>query len=215
MESKTLIALVGATLLGGALGSFGLNILIRTKRARNLVNRWPWWGVAIVYVLILSIVAGGFTWTVRAILDASSNRQLLESPWFFLAFGFLIGLPFTLPTVTIVWRAERGGTRDVRRKVRQATRQERLRFAKDLEGQIREFVGTTRPVHLELQGEKGQVLVFGGDFTREEGERLVAALRADLEAVDFSRVEGQGTKGKWWVRVTAPKPPDGDTKRKP
>jgi hypothetical protein len=200
MDSKTLIALVGATLAGGAVGSLGLNILIRSKRGRSVIKRWSWWLLAVVYVLVLVLVAAGLTWTVRTILDTTANHAMLESPWFFLAFGFLVGLPFTLPTATLVWRTERGTTGGSR-KTRPASRQERQHFARDLEGQIREFVGNARSVHLELQGDKGQVLVFGGDFTREEGERLVAALRADLQAVDFARVEGQGAKGKWWVRV--------------
>jgi hypothetical protein len=43
--------------------------------------------------------------------------------------------------------------------------------------------------------------LFRGEVTREEGERLVAALRRDIDAVDFRRVEGKSAKGKWWVRV--------------
>ncbi len=66
---------------------------------------------------------------------------------------------------------------------------------------MKEYVGDTRTIQVELQGDEGNVLYFRGEITREEGERLVAALRADIDAVDFRRVEGRSEKGKWWVRV--------------
>ena len=66
---------------------------------------------------------------------------------------------------------------------------------------MREYVGDTRTIKVELQGDEGTVLFLQGEITRQEGERLVAALRTDIDAVDFRRVEGKSEKGKWWVRV--------------
>jgi hypothetical protein len=49
-------------------------------------------------------------------------------------------------------------------------------------------------------GDGGRVLVLEGDLDAAEGERLTAALRAELEGLGFRRVEGAGGKG-WWTRV--------------
>ena len=128
---------------------------------------------------------------------------MLESPFFFLAFGIAVGLPFTLPTVTGVWRFPRLEKVRARQKKKPVSRQQRLDFANDLQRQLQEFTDDSRDIHVELQGEKGAVLFIKGGLSREEGEKLVAALRHDIDAHAFQRVEGDGEKGKWWVRISS------------
>ncbi len=200
MNSGEFIFLSLSTLMGGALGSFGLNVLAQRPLLRSIIQRWRWWGLVLFYAVIILTVAAGVTAIVRRVLAAGNDMTLLNSPSFFFLFGFLAGLPFTLPTVTSVWRARDGRT-GRRAKPKPATPQQRTEFARGLEKQLREYIDASRSVHLKLQGEKGNILLFEGDITRQEGERLVAALRGDLMDVEIERVEGEVKGSKWWVRV--------------
>ncbi len=143
----------------------------------------------------------GVGWILRTVVSGAEVDGFLESPWFFLTFGLVVGLPFTLPVVTDVWREQHPSRKVTAARQKPASRQDRLEFAKELERQVREYGGDSRTIDVELHGDKGTVLFFKGDLTREEGERLVAALRGDFKAGGFQRVEGQGEHGKWWVRV--------------
>jgi hypothetical protein len=201
--------MAAATLIGGLAGSFGLNLFAQRAAISRLIERMRWWGVGLYYLLVAAAAFGGFLGIVRFAIANADDPTALDSPFLFLAFGFIVGLPFTLPTVTGIWRRVHGKLATTRTKP--ATRQERTKFATDLEGQLREFVEGSREVHLDVQGDDGDVLVFGGEFTRQEGERLVAALRGDLKDLDIKRVEGGGPGNKWWVRV---EPSRAATKRK-
>jgi hypothetical protein len=204
MGSGNLMPLLGLsmlTLAGGLLSSFGANSIIRSRMARGFVGRWRWWGLLFYYLVVAGILVSGVAWVLRAMFDAQRIEALLESPAFFFAFGAVMGLPFTLPAVTTVWRDKRDADTRSKRKEKPASRQERLEFAKDLQRQIREYVGESRPIDVRVQGEDGTVLTLQGDIDRQQGERLVAALRGDIASMNFRRVEGEGEKGKWWVRV--------------
>ncbi len=204
MGSGDLMPLLGLsmlTLAGGLLSSFGANSIIRSHMGRGFVGRWRWWGLLLYYLVVAGVLVGGVGWVLRAMFEAQRLEALFESPWFLLTFGVVMGLPFTLPAVTGVWRDKREADRRSRQKAKPASRQERLDFAKDLERQIREYVGESRPIRVRVQGEDGTVLTLQGDIDRRQGERLVAALRGDIASVNFRRVEGEGEKGKWWVRV--------------
>jgi hypothetical protein len=204
MESSQLLPLIGLSMLilaGGLLGSFGVNSMIRGRFGRAFIRRWRWWGVALYYLVVIGIVVVGLGWVLQSLIRNLTNETVVASPWFFFAFGLVMGLPFTLPAVTTVWRQKREEQTRAARKRKPASRRERLAFAQDLERQLREYVGDTRTIQVELQGDDGTVLCFRGEVTRQEGERLVAALRGDIEAVDFRRVEGKSEQGKWWVRV--------------
>lgn len=204
MESDgtlSLVALAVATLAGGIFGSFGVNALIRTALGRRLIARWRLWGVFLYAGVVMGVVIGGVGWIFQRLLGAEDPQRVLGSPWPFLAFGFLGGLPFTIPNLITVWRSRR--TEDPETQRPEATVEDRVRFAKDLERQIREFVENDREIRVELGGEKRRTLFLHGDITRQQAERLVRALRTEIQAVDFARVEGDGgAKGtKWWVRV--------------
>ena len=204
MDSLELMPIIGLSMLilaGGLLGSFGASTVVRSRMGRAFVIKWRWWGLAIYYLVVVTVVVAGLGWVLRSLVANLDANSLFESPWFFFTFGVVMGLPFTLPAVTGVWRSHREALARAEKKQKPATRQERLEFAKDLERQLREYVGDTRAIKVELQGDEGTVLFLQGEITRQEGERLVAALRADIDTVDFRRVEGKSEKGKWWVRV--------------
>jgi hypothetical protein len=204
MDSLELMPLIGLSMLilaGGVLSSFGANSVVRSGMGRAFVTRWRWWGLMIYYLIIMAVVVTGLGWVLRSLVANLDAESLFDSPWLFFTFGVVMGLPFTLPAVTGVWRQHREQLARAEMKKKPTSRQERLEFAKGLERQLKEYVGDTRTIQVELQGDEGNVLYFRGEITREEGERLVAALRADIDAVDFRRVEGRSEKGKWWVRV--------------
>jgi hypothetical protein len=204
MDSKELLPILGLSMLilaGGIVSSLGVNSLWRSRRGRAFVRRWRWWGLAMYYVVVMGVVVVGVGWVLRTIVANLGNDTLLDSPWFFVTFGVVMGLPFTLAAVTGIWREHREETARADKKKKPASRQDRLEFAKGLERQLREYVGDSRTITVELDGDGGTVLLLRGEVTREEGERLVAALRRDIDAVDFRRVEGNSNKGEWWVRV--------------
>ena len=204
MDSLELMPLIGLSMLilaGGVLSSFGANSVVRSGMGRAFVTRWRWWGLAIYYLIIMTVVVVGLGWVLRSLVANLDAESLLDSPWFFFTFGVVMGLPFTLPAVTGVWRQHREQLARAEKKKKPTSRQERLEFAMGLERQLKEYVGDKRTIQVELKGDEGNVLYFRGEITREEGERLVAALRADIDAVDLRRVEGRSEKGKWWVRV--------------
>ncbi len=200
-DLRSLIGLSMLILAGGVIGSFGLNTLARGKLGRAFIGRWRWWGLALYYVLVAGVLVAGVGWTFRSLAPGPDVGGLLESPWFFFTFGFVVGLPFTLPATTILWRQLHPSKKVIEARQKPASRQDRLNFAKDLQRQLREYGGESRTIDVELQGDKGKILFLRGDITREEGERLVTALRSDIQAMAFQRVEGKGEHGKWWVRV--------------
>ena len=157
--------------------------------------------MAIYFLVVVTVVVAGLGWVLRSLVANLNIDSLFESPWFFFTFGVVMGLPFTLSAVNGVWRQHRDAQARAEKKKKPASREDRREFARDLERQLREFVGDTRTIKVELQGDEGTVLFLQGEITRQEGERLVAALHADIDAVDFRRVEGKSEKGKWWVRV--------------
>ncbi len=204
MDSFDLMPVIGLSMLilaGGLLGSFGANTVVRSGMGRAFVTKWRWWGVAIYFLVVVTVVVAGLGWVLRSLVANLNTDSLFESPWFFFTFGVVMGLPFTLSAVTGVWRQHRDAQARAEKKKKPASREDRREFARDLERQLREFVGDTRTIKVELQGDEGTVLFLQGEITRQEGERLVAALRADIDAVDFRRVEGKSEKGKWWVRI--------------
>ena len=188
-------------LAGGIVGSFGVNAFARAKIGRSFIGQWRWWGLALYYLAVTGVLVAGMGWVLRTAIAAATADGALESPWFFLTFGLVIGLPFTLPRITGLWREQNAPRQSRRAKDKPASREDRLEFAKELERQLREYGGESRTIDVELQGDKGKVMFFRGDITREEGERLVTALRGDFQAVNLERVEGEGKQGKWWVRV--------------
>jgi ABC-type Fe3+ transport system permease subunit len=141
MNSTELLPILGLSMLilaGGIVSSFGANSLFRSRRGRALVRRWRWWGLAMYYLGVVGVVVVGLGWVLRTIVANLDSDALLDSPWFFVTFGVVMGLPFTLPAVTGIWREHREETARAARKKKPASRQDRLELAKDLERQLRE-----------------------------------------------------------------------------
>jgi hypothetical protein len=161
-----------------------------------------WWGIAIFSTVSIAAIVGGFFWIFRRVSAQPDPEAFFGSPLVFLLIGLVVGLPFSLPSVITTWSVLRPAKVAAReRKAKAATKADRWQFAEKLLSQIQEFSQTPREIDVFLDGKKGRVLRFQGDLEREEGDRLVNALRADLQDLDFERVEGEGPKGKWWSRV--------------
>jgi hypothetical protein len=192
-------------LVGGVAGSFGVNTLIRSTRGRQVIGRLPFWGVLLYYLFVAAVVVVGFGWVFRSVLSGAREGgeaagQLLRSPWLFLAFGVVVGLPFTPLAVTSVWRQARRPAKPRR----PATRKERSQYAQDLQRQLVEYGSEAGNFRVELREDEGRILYISGGMARDLAERLVAALRGELSEMGFQRVEGKNGEQNWWVRVEGP-----------
>lgn len=200
MDRASLIGMLAITLAGGLLGNFGPVLLMRSKRGRGIVSGWKWWGVALYFVIVAAVVGSVVAWAYFSVLGDQQAGTEIGSPLFFLAFGIAAGLPFTLSTLITVRRNERIAKERARRK-KPASRQERLDFAKTLEGQLRDFSRELSDARVVVKGKAGTVVSIHGGVTREQAERLVNVLRGDLEDLGIQRVESGDEGENWWVRV--------------
>jgi hypothetical protein len=82
-----------------------------------------------------------------------------------------------------------------------ASKQERLDFAKNLEGQLQDFSDNLKDARVKVKGKESTVVAIHGGVTREQAERLVNVLRGDLLDLGIQRVESGDEEEKWWVRV--------------
>lgn len=185
-------------LVGGLAASLGPGWWAgRWGRAR--LARTGGWVVALASLGLVAVAAGGLYWMVRDLGERFLAGPATISPLRFLLAGILVGLPLSLPTVLASWH---GARRDSRKPARApATRDERRAFADRIGQQIRDATRPPREVEASIVGDGGRVLLLEGDLKREEGDRLVAALRGELEELGFKRVQGKGTGGDWWTRV--------------
>jgi hypothetical protein len=141
-------------------------------------------------------------WQARgAVAGGAAGLQAVTPPQLLL-FGFLIGVPLSLPGLLFTWSDARARER-ARLKKRDfvPTKDDRRAWAADLASQIEEVSPTPRSVSASIGGEGGRVLVLSGDIGADEAERLTAALRADLAELGFKRVEGGKGSKQWWTRV--------------
>ena len=136
-----------------------------------------------------------------AMLDAIGGQPELASPVVMLLLGLGIGLPMSLPGVVMA-RMEARAKDEKKRKLKHRvfTKDDRRAFAENLGRQVNEFSDPGCEVKVTIGGDGGTVLLFEGDMSAKQAERLTAALRADLKEVGFKRVEVGGPKN-WWVRV--------------
>jgi len=202
MDRTSLIALLVLTLVGGMLGSLGASTLLRSERGRAVVARWKWWGLSLYALVVLAAAAVFTVWAYNSVIQNPEPDGSFGSPWPFFAFGVAAGLPFTLFTaIAVRHQAKQVAERSRKRKLKPASRQERLEFAKKLEGQLREYSDELRTATVKTQGDKGTVLVVHGKISREQAERLVNVLRSELQDLGVQRVESGDAEKSWWVRV--------------
>lgn len=199
---RDLLPQMAALLFGGLLSSFGLTAMARRPAGQAFLGRIKVWGVAAFAVLAVGGLVGGFYWLFAGLREGLDADSSVGSPLSYLLLGVVTGLPLSLPGVISVWSEARPEKAEARaRKAKAATEQDRREFARGLVRQIEEFADVPRKVSASLTGEGGTVLLFQGDLKRQEGDKLVAALRSELQANGFTRVEGEGPTGKWWSRV--------------
>lgn len=185
----------------GLVSSLGLSYWARSGRGRRALERTSILTLTAVSVASLAAMGLAGWWFVMELLRAG-GRQLLGSPWSLLLFGLAVGVPMGLPQLYAVWNEERPKKKAEReRKARETTREEREIYAGELLEQIRDASPEPRMLEAFIRGEDGRVLWFEGELARDEGERLVEALRRDLREKGFRRVEARGDRGNWWTNV--------------
>jgi hypothetical protein len=195
-------------LLGALLPSLGLVYVSRSARGRATLARTSGRTLVLLGVGVTAACGGAVYALTRAIVAALGHKgsgasaSTLPPPWMFLAFGLAVGLFLALPAAVLAWADERARAREwSRRKDHVPTKEERRAFAVDLARQIRELSAPRRAVEVSVGGDGERVLLIRGSLDPQEGERLTAALRGDLQGLGFKRVEGSGGKKDWWTRV--------------
>lgn len=202
MELTDLLPQVAAMLIGGLTTSLALGAFVRRPRGRAILGRTRPWAITLFGGASVALLVGGFYRGLQSVGSVEDAAALLASPWVFLLIGAVAGLPFALPGIVMTWSEERPGKVAARQqKAKKATRDDRLAYALDLVGQIQDVALTKREITASVTGEKGRILLFEGDLERQEGDRLVAALRTDLKGLGFERLEGKGPRGNWWAPV--------------
>ena len=201
MDRSSLFTLLALTLAGGLLGNFGPALLLRTKRGREIAVNLRWWSITVYVVLVLAVAVVVVVWGFRWVTNSQNSENLVGPFWYFLLFGFAVGLPFSLTSLFSVRRSERIARERAKRK-KPASRQERVDYAKTLEGQIREFSNDLSDARVVVKGNAGTVIAIHGSVSREQAERLVDVLKDDLVGLGIQRVESGNEDEKWWVRVS-------------
>jgi len=187
--------------VGGLASSLGLSYWARSPRGRGVLEGMSMSMVAAASVGALAAMGLAGWWFVRGRMEGG-GEQLFASPWPLLLFGLAVGLPMGLPQLIAVWNEERPEKKAEReRKAAESTPEEREAYAAELLEQIRAASPEPRKLEAFIRGDDKRVLWFEGDLARDEGERLVEALRHDLQEHGFRRVEGRGSKGNWWTKV--------------
>jgi len=187
--------------LGGLTSSLGPSLWARSPRGRALLERTSSLMLGVATIGALGVMGLAGWWLVRGLLD-QGGEAVFASPWPLLLFGLAVGLPMGLPQIIAVWNEERPAKKAEReKKAAEATAQDREAYAAELLEQIRTASPDPRKLEAFIRGDDRRVLWFEGDLARDEGERLVAALRRDLQEHGFRRVEGRGSKGNWRTDV--------------
>lgn len=191
-----------ALLVGGLLTSLGLTYIARTTRAQEALVELKGWIFALGCLVLAVGGGGGAFWQVRSVLAEQGPRLEEITPAQLLLLGLLFGLPLSLPGVVFVWSDARAQAKALRKKRDFVpSKDDRRTFAEDLARQIMEFSSKPREVTASIGGDGGRVLMLEGEIDAQEGERLTAALRANLAELDFKRVEGTNGAKQWWCRV--------------
>ena len=197
-----LLPQVVALLAGGLGGSLGIAWAARRPAGRRRLGALGPWVFAGSSLVLTGACVGLAYLLVRSMLDtAAADPTSLSVPGLF-ALGVVVGLPLGLPGLVAGWTEARARERErLKKRDWVPTKDDRRAYARQIVSQIVEVSPRPRTLTATIAGDGGTVLRFEGDIDAEEGERLTAALRADLREVGFKRVEGADGSRDWWTRV--------------
>jgi hypothetical protein len=197
---------VAALLAGGLGGSLGITFAARSRRMQERLATVSGRVMTIASV-VLSIASVAVGWRIisgfAASLEASDATGVasVSVPLAF-ALGLAVGLPMGVPGLIAAWaEARRKGREAAKKRDWVPTKDDRRAYAATLLAQILDVSPRARALDASIAGDGGSVLRFEGDIDSTEGEKLTAALRADLKDVGFKRVEGTHGSKEWWTRV--------------
>lgn len=189
-------------LLGGLVASLVPAWVVRRPGVVSFLGRLGAGRIAILCLATVAVGALGAWFIIGDMLAAGEAAFSTVSPLEMFVLGLSVGLPLSVPGIAAGWTEARRQRRVAqKRRDHVPTKDERREFATRLADQIREVSPRPRDVTASISGDGGTVLLFEGDIDAKEGERLTAALRADLRDVGFKRVEGRASAGEWWTRV--------------
>lgn len=191
-----------ALVIGGLIGSLGLTFAARGARMQPWLAVRTWVHMAVGSVALIGVAVATAWFIGRSVIDtAPADFATLPLPLAFV-FGLAVGLPISVPGLVAAWSEARRKDREVKRKRDFVpTKDDRREYAVRIVKQIQDVSPRPRELSATISGDGGTVLLFEGEIDAEEGERLTAALRADLAEVGFKRVEGRHGSNEWWSRV--------------
>ncbi|MEM7417599.1 MAG: hypothetical protein AAF389_19080 [Gemmatimonadota bacterium] len=191
-----------ALVIGGLLGSLGLTFAARGRRMQPWLAARTAPHIAAGSLALVALSVAAAWWIGRGVVDtAPSDFAALPLPLAF-AFGLAVGLPISVPGLVAAWSESRRKDREAKRKCDFVpTKDDRREYAVRIVKQIQDVSPRPRELSASISGDGGTVLLFEGEIDAQEGERLTAALRADLAEVGFKRVEGRHGSNEWWSRV--------------
>ncbi len=199
---RTFTPQIFALLAGGLVGSLGMTCAARTERGGAALVKLNAWVFALACLALAGAGGAAALWQLRWALAEQGPGLEGITPAQLLLFGLVIGVPMSLPGVVFAWSDAH--TKEKAQKKRRdfvPTKDDRRKFADDLVRQIKEVSPKPREVRASVGGDGGRVLMLEGEIDAAEGERLTAALRTDLAALAFKRVEGKHGSREWWSRV--------------
>ena len=191
-----------ALLVGGLGASLGPAHWARTEAGRAALGRvsaerWRPQVVGMVLLPLIVVIA-----LVRGLVQAPPTTPDDMSLLRMLLLGLAIGTPMSLPALITTRKAVLRHQAALERwRAEPAEPADRVNFAEDLAGMIHDLAPDRPPVTAEATGDELRVLRLVGDLESRNGEMLTAALREELEAVGFTRVEGTHAGREWWTRV--------------
>lgn len=191
-----------ALLVGGLAASLAPAQWARGGRGRTVLAAMPGsrWAAILALMSIVSLLVAFLT--ARSLLSRVGSDLAGAPLWMFLALGVAIGLPMSIPALATTRRLARQREASLERwKDSPPVLADRQEYARDLGEMIQDLAPEKSDVTAEAAGEEGRVLRLVGDIERRSGERLAAALREELEARGFRRVEGGQSGRSWWTRV--------------
>ena len=191
-------------MLAGGLGiSLSTTFMARSARGQARLLRSSGWTLALLALISVAMGVAAAYAAIRPVLDsAPGTGPVLGSPLRLFVLGALLGLPLSVPGIVMAWKDARADEkRRSKRRDSVPTKDDRRAYAEGLAQQIQDASDRPRELTVSVVEDGGRVLLLDGDIDPQEGERLTAALRTDLQELGFKRVKGGRAPKTWWSRV--------------